>query len=62
MNFREKFIKENVKVCFQDMSSLNDWEKRFVKDMAILANSGHDLTTGQYNTLNEIATKIKKGR
>lgn len=57
--FRNKFINDAIEMCDEKKGRLNEWEQRFVKDIKSTLKMKHELTTTQYNKLQEIYSEIK---
>lgn len=61
MDFRKKFIEDNLKECYKDYDLLTDWEKEFLISIKALQNNiRYTLSSSQFNSLRNIVTRLRK--
>lgn len=58
MNFKLKFIQDNLAIIEKKKQYLSVWEKEFYE--SVTRWDPNNLTQSQRNTLNEIAERLKK--
>lgn len=56
-NIREKIIKKDLETANKRFNILTDWEKEFLSSIESQIKEGKELSTKQFNTLQELARK-----
>jgi len=62
MNFREKFIDDDLAYCVEFYAFLNSYEKEFIDSISLLRKWGGKLSERQIKYLNSVTHNLKKGK